>query len=126
MRDPARAGTADRASRFRRQLSRRRRWPRSRSNPGALIAAHRAARRGNALGIVGWFHTHPGGTTEPSPRDAAAAAPDGSIWIIANGRAARMWRAVPDGAVHGRFDPVKFDILRGKRVENGVDVVHLR
>ena len=52
-------------------------------DPGALIAAHRAGRTGGPR-IVGSYHSHPvSGMAWPSPRDAAAAEPDGSLWLIA-------------------------------------------
>jgi proteasome lid subunit RPN8/RPN11 len=57
-------------------------WHRFEIDPAALIAAHRAARGGGAA-VIGHYHSHPTGLAEPSPRDAADAAPDGSIWLIA-------------------------------------------
>lgn len=74
-------------------------------DPSALIAAHRAARAGGAA-IMGHYHSHPSGLAEPSARDAADASPDGSLWLIAAAGDVRGWRALRDGAVHGRFDPV--------------------
>jgi desampylase len=72
-------------------------------DPADLIAAYRAARNG-APAICGCFHSHPAGSAEPSRRDAAAAALDGWVWLIAAGRDLRAYRAVADGALHGRFD----------------------
>ena len=74
-------------------------------DPAALIAAHRAARSGGAA-VIGHYHSHPTGLAEPSPRDAADAAPDGSIWLIAGGGQVTAWRAVAAGRRHGRFDPL--------------------
>jgi proteasome lid subunit RPN8/RPN11 len=78
-------------------------------DPAALLSAHRAARRGGPA-VVGHYHSHPSGDPTPSPRDAADAAADGSIWLIAGSIAGhvevRGWRAVAQGAVHGRFDPI--------------------
>lgn len=74
-------------------------------DPAALLAAHRAARSGGPA-IVGHYHSHPTGDPRPSPRDAASAAPDGAMWLIAGGGALRGWRAVADGPVEGRFAPV--------------------
>ncbi len=74
-------------------------------DPVQLIAAHRAARRGGP-GIVCCFHSHPLGAPEPSATDAASAAPDGWIWVIAAGRGVGVWQAVEHGARHGRFDAV--------------------
>jgi proteasome lid subunit RPN8/RPN11 len=78
-------------------------------DPAALIAAHRAARGGGER-ILGHYHSHPSGVARPSPRDAADAAPDGSIWLIVAGEAVTAWRAVADGAEHGRFDPLRLDV----------------
>jgi len=75
-------------------------------DPAALVAAHRAARHGGPR-IVGHYHSHPSGVAVPSPRDAAQAAADGSLWLIAAGGALRAWRAVANGAIEGRFDAVE-------------------
>ena len=80
-------------------------WHRFEIDPAALIAAHRAARGGGA-GVIGHYHSHPTGLAEPSPRDAADAAPDGHIWLIAGGGQVTAWRAVAAGRRHGRFDPL--------------------
>lgn len=73
-------------------------------DPAALLAAHKAARRGGPA-IAGCYHSHPGGSPEPSARDAEAAAPDGSLWLIVGDGEARLWRAREDGG----FDPVTLD-----------------
>ncbi|WP_310104732.1 M67 family metallopeptidase [Sphingomonas sp. BE138] len=78
-------------------------------DPAALIAAHRAARGGGA-GVIGHYHSHPSGLARPSPRDAADAAPDGSVWVIVAGTQVTAWRAVDGGAVHGRFDPLPLNL----------------
>ena len=72
-------------------------------DPAMLLAAHRAARQGGRA-VIGCYHSHPTGRAEPSSRDAADAAPDGGLWLIAAGGALTAWRAVPRGALHGRFD----------------------
>ncbi len=74
-------------------------------DPAALLAAHRAARGGGGRPI-GHYHSHPNGVALPSACDAHDAAPDGSLWLIVAGGLVRGWRAVADGAIHGRFDPV--------------------
>ena len=74
-------------------------------DPAALLAAHRAARSGGRA-VIGCYHSHPSGSARPSPRDAADAAPDGSLWLIASATAITAWCAVADGAIHGRFVPV--------------------
>ena len=74
-------------------------------DPAVLIAAHKAARAGGPA-IVGCYHSHPGGSAAPSPRDAAAATPDGAIWLIIASDRVGAWRAVEGGSVFGRFAPV--------------------
>jgi proteasome lid subunit RPN8/RPN11 len=79
-------------------------------DPAALLAAHRTARAGGP-DVIGCYHSHPSGDATPSPTDAASAPPDGSVWLIAANGAARAWRAVAQGAVHGRFDPVEIAVV---------------
>ncbi len=74
-------------------------------DPAQLIAAYRAERAGG-LRIVGCYHSHPSGDPTPSRRDAADAAPNGWWWLIVGGGEAALYRAVPDGAIHGRFEAV--------------------
>ncbi|MBY9061821.1 M67 family metallopeptidase [Sphingomonas yunnanensis] len=74
-------------------------------DPAALLAAHRAARAGGPA-VLGHYHSHPSGDARPSARDAADAAPDGSLWLIVAGGAVSAWRAIVDGTLHGRFDAV--------------------
>ena len=93
-------------------------------DPAALIAAHRAVRKGGQA-IIGHYHSHPSGDPEPSRADAADAVPDGSLWLIVTRDRARLWRAVPHGGVHGRFDAVAFDCITGNRLESGVRTVSL-
>lgn len=74
-------------------------------SPAQLLAAHRAARSGGP-GIVGCYHSHPAGPPIPSARDAAAAAPDGMLWLIAADSGVGVWRAVAAGTCEGRFEAV--------------------
>ena len=78
-------------------------------DPAALIAAHRAAREGGRA-VIGHYHSHPSGTAMPSPRDAADAAPDGSVWVIVAGGTLGAWRAVAGGRLYGRFDPLALTV----------------
>jgi len=78
-------------------------------DPAALIAAHRAMRAGGAT-LIGHYHSHPDGRAAPSPRDAAAAAPDGAIWLIVAGDRVTGWRAVEHGGVEGRFEPLTLEV----------------
>jgi proteasome lid subunit RPN8/RPN11 len=74
-------------------------------DPGQLIVAYRAMREGGDA-IAGCFHSHPRGSPEPSVSDAASAAPDGWVWLIAGDGSIGAWRAVERGTRHGRFDAV--------------------
>jgi proteasome lid subunit RPN8/RPN11 len=94
-------------------------------DPAALLAAHRDARRPGAVGVAGWYHSHPSGDPAPSVTDAAQAAPDGMLWLIVGGNFGRLWRAVPDGARHGRFDPVRFDVVQPNRVDKSCAAVQM-
>lgn len=93
-------------------------------DPAALFGALREARRGGAA-ILGWYHSHPSGSADPSPTDAAQAAADGMLWLIVGGNSARLWRAVADGARHGRFDPVAFTVSGGVHVEKNCEAVQM-
>lgn len=95
-------------------------------DPADLIRAYRGARRRNGLDVLGFYHTHPSGDDAPSSTDAACAAPDGKLWLIAAKGKARLWRAVDNGGIHGRFDPVEFDLVVGKRAPERVGGVTLR
>jgi proteasome lid subunit RPN8/RPN11 len=77
-------------------------------DPATLLAAHRGARAGGPA-VIGCYHSHPSGSAAPSPRDASDAAPDGGVWLILAGGEARAWRAVQDGTLHGRFDPLTIE-----------------
>lgn len=77
-------------------------------NPSDLIAAERAM-RGGGPNITGYFHSHPSGSVSPSQTDAEMAAPDGRIWLIIDGQDAAAWRAVQNGEIYDRFDPITLD-----------------
>ena len=78
-------------------------------DPAALIAAHRAMRAGGPA-LIGHYHSHPGGRAMPSLRDAAAAAPDGAIWLIVAGESVTAWRAIERGSFEGRFEPLTLEV----------------
>lgn len=65
-------------------------------DPRALIAAHRAERGGGPR-LLGYYHSHPDGSAEPSAEDRAQAAYDGKLWIILSGTELRAWRPVGTG-----------------------------
>lgn len=75
-------------------------------DPAALFAALRAERSGGPA-LIGYWHSHPSGDVRPSPTDAAMAAADGKLWLITDGTALALWRALPGGTLHGRFEPVE-------------------
>ncbi len=93
-------------------------------DPAALFAAHRDARAG-AAAILGCYHSHPSGNADPSATDAAQAAPDGRLWLIAAGGTMRLWRAIAKGERHGRFDPVRFAVRHGANIEKNCEAVHM-
>jgi proteasome lid subunit RPN8/RPN11 len=67
--------------------------PRSRFeiDPQALLDAHRAARSGGPP-VLGYYHSHPGGSDQPSTIDRAQAAHDGSVWAIIGESGVTFWR----------------------------------
>ncbi len=83
-------------------------------DPSILIAAERDQRRGGEP-ILGYYHSHPAGTVNPSMTDAESAAPDGRVWLILNGRDAAAWRAADKGEIYGRFDPIRLDCFGSNR-----------
>jgi len=76
-------------------------------DPAALIAAHRAARAGEAE-VVGYWHSHPNGRAGPSPVDRAGASGDGRVWVIVANGAITCWR---DGAAG--FEPLSSAVHDG-------------
>lgn len=75
-------------------------------DPAGLLAAHRR-QRGGGPAILGHYHSHPGGSAAPSPRDAAAASGDGRLWLVVAGREARLWAERRSGTWLGAFDAVE-------------------
>lgn len=74
-------------------------------DPQALLDAHRLARSGGPQ-VVGYFHSHPVGSAEPSATDRALAAGDGRVWAIAGRDAITFWRDDEDG-----FAPLSYITL---------------
>ena len=94
-------------------------------DPVALLTAHRNARLPRSLALLGYFHTHLTPSCQPSATDAALAVPDGRLWLIVTSRSAALWQAVPNGQIFGKFNPVRFNLKVGKRLEMGIDrIVH--
>lgn len=79
-------------------------------DPADLISAHRAARLGRPL-VIGHWHSHPFGNADPSAEDARCAAADGSLWLILSRTTARLWRAVENGSVQGKFEPLALVVV---------------
>ena len=65
-------------------------------DPSALIRAEKCTREGG-LEILGYFHSHPNGSIEPSKTDVQSAAVDGRSWLIIAGAEISAWRAVERG-----------------------------
>jgi desampylase len=59
----------------------------------ALILAEKYARQGGPQ-ILGYFHSHPNGSAQPSVTDAQMAAVDGRRWLIVAGGKITSWRPV--------------------------------
>ena len=72
-------------------------------DPGALIAAHKAARAGGPR-LIGHYHSHPSGSATASREDAAAAEP-GQLCLIVAGGSWRLYRGVPEG-----LEPAGLDV----------------
>ncbi len=68
-------------------------------DPRDQFAAQRAARDRGAA-IIGCYHSHPGGSAEPSAADLAGAGEDNFLWLIAGGDSLRAFVYL-DGAFTG-------------------------
>jgi proteasome lid subunit RPN8/RPN11 len=67
-------------------------------DPRALIDAHRAS-RGGGPDVIGYFHSHPTGSADPSATDRALAGHDARVWAIAAKGAVTFWRDEEAGFV---------------------------
>jgi desampylase len=78
-------------------------------DPAVLIAAEKAVRAGQGSGeaVLGYYHSHPNGKTEPSQTDAAMAAPDGRYWVIIAAGQLAAFKTSENGALWERFDAVE-------------------
>jgi len=65
-------------------------------DPQALVEAHRAARSGGPQ-VLGYYHSHPGGSAAPSETDRAQASGDGRVWAIIGDGDVAFWRDGEDG-----------------------------
>lgn len=76
-------------------------------DPRVLVAAHKASREGGPA-VLGYYHSHPGGSPVPSAEDRACASGDGRVWaIVACGQVA-FWRDRPDG-----FEALPYTVAEG-------------
>jgi len=73
-------------------------------DPQALVDAHRARRAGGPE-VIGYFHSHPAGSAEPSATDRALAAHDGRVWAILGEDGVKFWRDGDEG-----FEPLSYVI----------------
>jgi desampylase len=74
-------------------------------DPQVLLRAYREA-RGGGHRIIGHYHSHPSGSSEPSAVDAEAAVEAGMLWLIVGGETSQIWRVGPrnaENALHGCF-----------------------
>jgi len=69
--------------------------------------------------VIGHYHSHPSGDPTPSLRDAADALPDGSLWLIVGDGVVRAFRAVANGVLHDRFDPVALRVVASPVTRSG-------
>jgi proteasome lid subunit RPN8/RPN11 len=79
-------------------------------DPAVLLRTHREA-RGQGQQVIGHYHSHPNGSTQPSKRDAARASDNGQLWLIIADSRLTAWQAGAEtaDALHGRFHPVTLD-----------------
>lgn len=76
-------------------------------DPAALIAAHKAA-RGGGPALLGYYHSHPGGSVQPSDTDRAMAGGDGRVWAIVGQGTLAFWSDQPGG-----FEPLSLRVVAG-------------
>ena len=67
-------------------------------DPQALVDAYRAA-RGGGPEVLGYYHSHPTGSAEPSAADCEASAGDERVWAIVGTGEVRLWRDGDEGFV---------------------------
>jgi len=65
-------------------------------DPATLLRVHREA-RGGGEAVVGHYHSHPNGVACLSRTDAARAAVDGQLWLLASNDALTGWVRTADG-----------------------------
>ena len=79
-------------------------------DPVTHLQAQRLA-RGRGMHIIGHYHSHPSGITQPSVADAARAFGDGALWLICSAFGGfHFWCATGEG-LHDQFQPVVAEII---------------
>lgn len=76
-------------------------------DPAQLISAHKNERAGGPK-VIGHYHSHPNGLSEPSKTDQAMIRSAGEIWIIVANKQARAFAASDDKA---SFAEIAFNTL---------------
>lgn len=76
---------------------------------GHLAASRRARHAGRA--IVGHYHSHPGGSAEPSYADAQAAEEQGLYWLIIAAGGARLLISRRGGGILGAFAGIEIELF---------------
>lgn len=76
-------------------------------DPVELVRAHREAREGGPE-VIGYYHSHPGGSALPSATDRDLAPGDGRIWAIATAGCVTLWRDAPSG-----FEALSYRVIDG-------------
>lgn len=77
-----------------------------------LFAAQRRARRGREQ-LLGVWHSHPGGTIEPSAADAAGVVDRNWLWLIVAQGKMGAWLPARNMAVHNGFRRLDLSTIAG-------------
>jgi proteasome lid subunit RPN8/RPN11 len=80
-------------------------------DPAELLRAQREGRGQGDL-LLGWYHSHPGGSPLPSARDARAAHEPGRLWmIVAPPGGVRLFMSRPGGPILETFEAINLRIV---------------
>jgi len=64
-------------------------------DPKALFSVLRSQRAGGPQ-LIGYYHSHPDGSVQPSPLDEKQAFETGRYWLIISGNSMRLWQVVAE------------------------------
>jgi proteasome lid subunit RPN8/RPN11 len=78
-------------------------------DPLALLAAHKAARRGGPQ-VLGYYHSHPTGHPVPSATDCEHSTGDSRVWAIISDSEVAFWRDNANG-----FAPLDLRVVDQRR-----------